>query len=844
MYDKGAHRPSFRLAGCPLTLYKPAQVGACQLGLDCERQDMSAPVVISLFAGAGGLSRGFADAGLRPTLAAELDADAVATYRANVSDSVIQVDIGSHAESIVRQANAISGNKGIFAVIGGPPCQGFSTAGARNHEDLRNRLVFSYLDIVSRLRPSWFLFENVEGILTSGGGDAVVGLAEMFAKFGYSILIEKINFAQWGVPQARKRVLIIGNRHGIGFALPPATHAFEGKKHRAQTGMSSITLGQAISGLPAATALSHLMPVAYASDVPFNDYDARMRTCPPGPRAHTVVNFERDAERIRLLKQGQSLRNLPEELWPESFRSRAFRRVADGMPTEKRGGAPAGIRRLDASHASLTITSFSPRELIHPDHDRPLSLRECARLQSFPDSHDFQGGFQSIATQIGNAFPPLAASVLAKWMQSVDGAAGGAVGSNSKNISPGLIGYHLTDAGGMSPALQKTDARLRSMLQNNGRIMPVPPRRPPLQQDSLFPVEEYAKLSPEDRKTIADGRDLGPIRMSDREIARLVSVVLRDLGHEELIPEWARDIPAGDYYDVPLGWFLRDESRPFDIGKFFVTCCASVQNFRVIFRCITKLHRHRRKYDVILRTQPLPTMEQIARRGLLEYGKLPVDALASWLTWRKWIYDIDNRSAQETGYLFEPILSESLGGRSFSAKASPVKRENDPSKGRQVDCVVEVGSAKMAYEFKDRITIAASGQGRFSEELAFPRDCASSGYTPVLLVMDPTPNPKLTAITKAFVDVGGQVFLGDQVWTHLSSLSGVEIATFVKQYVKNPIESIAVRERELLDMGLRYRTGADGDTVEVSIGTHVWVIPRPRRDDAIEVDNDDEADAF
>ena len=797
------------------------------------------PVVVSLFAGAGGLSRGFADAGLCPALAVELDCDAVATYRANVSNAVICMDIGADPADVVRAVDARRGTKKVFAVIGGPPCQGFSTAGARDHSDPRNRLVFSYLDIVSRLQPSWFLFENVEGILTSGGGDAIMGLAEQFGGLGYSFRVEKINFAKWGVPQARKRVLIVGNRHGIDFALPTASHYFDGKKHRGLLGLKSSTLGDAIAGLPSMPVASHLEPVLYATPLPINDYDARMRTAPPGPRAHAVVGFERDAERIRLLKPGQSLRDLPEEFWPESFRSRAFRRVADGMPTEKRGGAPAGIRRLCADHASLTITSFSPRELIHPDLDRPLSLRECARLQSFRDCHDFKGSFQAVATQIGNAFPPIAADVLAQWMQITHGAAGGTTEYCGMSVPPGLFGYHLTEASAMSPALQVTDARLRSIMHTKGKTTMAIPKRPRAKQDVLFGTEEYARLGPEDRKTIADGRDLGPISMKDRELARLVSVVLKDLGHESLIPPWARDIPAGGYYEVPLNWFTRDEGRAFDFGRFFVECCGEVKNFRVIFRCITKLHRHRRKYEVILQTQPLPTMEQVARRGLLEYGGIPVDALASWLTWRKWVYDIDNRSAQETGYLFEPMLTESLGGRSVSAAASPIKRRDDPAKSRQVDCIVEVGGEKLAYEFKDRITIAASGQGRFAEELSFPDDCASSGYIPILLVMDPTPNPKLTAITKAFEGAGGRVFLGDQVWTHLWELSGAEIATFVKTYIKDPIANIAVRERKLLDLGLRFRTGVGGDSVDVTIGDQTWTIQRPRlRDGSDPIEED------
>jgi DNA (cytosine-5)-methyltransferase 1 len=803
---------------------------------------MSIPLVVSLFSGGGGLSWGFAVAGLSPGLAVEIDGDAVVTYQKNVSAEVIRADIGSEADRIIRAAEKRKTRAGVFAVIGGPPCQGFSTAGSRDHCDPRNRLVFSYLDIVDRLRPSWFLFENVEGILTSGGGDAIVGLAQKFTELGYAFRVEKVNFAQWGLPQARKRVLVVGNRHGVDFSLPYPSHSFDGKKHRSARGSESITVGDAISGLPAEPSRSLSEAVEYATCTPLTAYDALMRTTPPGPRGHTVVAYDRDAERIKLLKPGQSLKDLPEAFWPASFRSRAYRRVADGLPTEKRGGAPAGIRRLVADHASLTITSFSPRELIHPEYDRPLSLRECARLQSFPDAYNFFGGAQAVATQIGNAFPPLVANILGKWIETTDSAAGGDCSSLGSGVTPGLIGYCLTEANGMSPALQATDERIRALTISSGRTTMPPRKRPKAQQDPLFEPITYLRLCPEDRKTIADGRSLGPITMSDRELARLVAVVLRDLDSSSLIPLWARDIPDGNYFSIPLPWFTRDEARPFDFGQFFVACCDAIENFRVIFRCITNLHRRRRKFDVILRQQPLPTMDQIARRGLLEYGGIPVDALASWLTWRKWVYDVDNRSAQETGYLFEPMLTESLGGRSVSAKAPPVARADAPDKRRQVACTVEIGGVRYAYEFKDRITIAASGQGRFAEELSFPRDCAASGYTPALMVMDPTPNDKLTAITAAFQAVGGSVYLGDEVWDHLTALSGRQIATFVKRYIKDPVASIAVRERELHDLGLRYRSGPDGDTIEITVGSHHWVIPRPRRDEAVALDDDEAPD--
>ena len=450
---------------------------------------MSEFQVVSLFAGAGGLSRGFSDAGLRPLLAAEIDGDAVATYRANVSNHAIQVDIAQEPDRVVREVERRSGGRDLLAVVGGPPCQGFSTAGARDHADPRNQLVFSYLRIVERLQPSWFLFENVEGMLTSGGGDAVVGLAESFARLGYAFRVEKVNFAGLGVPQARKRIIIVGNRRGIDFALPEASHAFEGKKHRSTLGVPSTTVSAALAGLPATPASSLRDSVRYETETPVTSYDAMLRTCSPGPRHHTCSAFSNDAERISLLKPGQSMRDLPEEFWHDSFRRRAFRRVADGMPTEKRGGAPAGIRRLQGDHASLTITSLSSREFIHPEHNRPLTLRECARLQSFPDGHDFQGNFQAVATQIGNAFPPIAARAFAEWLQVVDGAAGASVGSNGSTVGPGLLGYHLTEAKAMSPALQETDRRLRQLVRAAGRSTHVSrvPRTAPSTQGTLFP---------------------------------------------------------------------------------------------------------------------------------------------------------------------------------------------------------------------------------------------------------------------------------------------------------------------------------------------------------------------
>jgi hypothetical protein len=221
-----------------------------------------------------------------------------------------------------------------------------------------------------------------------------------------------------------------------------------------------------------------------------------------------------------------------------------------------------------------------------------------------------------------------------------------------------------------------------------------------------------------------------------------------------------------------------------------------LKDFETYFECLCELHKRRRKYAVILSAQPLPTSVQVAPRALLEFGGLPAEALASWMTWRKWFFDIDNRAGQETGYLFEPILASSLGGTPCSAARSPIRRSKDGSKGRQVDCIV----GQDAYEFKLRVTIAASGQGRFGEELDFALDCRASGYRPILLVLDPTPNQRLADLKAAFEAAQGVAYIGDQAWEHLEREAGKTMATFVERYVRRPIADVALHAPTLLNL--------------------------------------------
>jgi DNA (cytosine-5)-methyltransferase 1 len=413
------------------------------------------------------MSLGFAEAGIKPTLATDIDVDACATYRTNLDVDAIEADLAEPSERLLREFDRVHD---VFALIGGPPCQGFSSAGLKSGTDLRNRLIFNYLKLVDRVRPRWFLFENVEGLLTSNGGGSLADLVKEFILLGYVVRVEKVNFAGFGLPQARKRVIIIGNRLGIDFRLPRITHAFDAGKHRAVGGGAQApTLGEALVGLGAATTARVMAP--YSSDSPLSPYDELMRTgnCETGTTLHHVAVSAAASETMSKLRPGQTMKDLPSDLWHDSFRRRAYRRVKDGTPTEKRGGAPSGLKRLRADLNSLTITSAATREFIHPSENRPLTLREAARLQSFPDRFQFVGGSQSVAQQIGNAFPPLAGVLFARTLVELDGRFGS--GNQVAEVRrPGkLLGYKLTEASGMSPAL----ARAQDLLEKIGGPEPL-----------------------------------------------------------------------------------------------------------------------------------------------------------------------------------------------------------------------------------------------------------------------------------------------------------------------------------------------------------------------------------
>ena len=180
--------------------------------------------VVSLFSGGGGLDLGFKAAGYDIIWAIDNEKNAVDTYRANIGDHIIWKDINTIDIDSIPHADV---------VIGGPPCQSFSLAGKRNVEDARGKLVWKYISIIDKVKPKAFLFENVTGLLSAknSSGEKIIDLLkETFMRIGYSISTKIINAADYGVPQKRCRVIIVGLKGGDAFVFPEATHDAIGSK--------------------------------------------------------------------------------------------------------------------------------------------------------------------------------------------------------------------------------------------------------------------------------------------------------------------------------------------------------------------------------------------------------------------------------------------------------------------------------------------------------------------------------------------------------------------------------------------------------------------------------------
>lgn len=319
------------------------------------------------------------------------------------------------------------------------------------------------------------------------------------------------------------------------------------------------------------------------------------------------------------------------------------------------------------------------------------------------------------------------------------------------------------------------------------------------------------------QRLLNSGTSLQAVALSPDAVRALIYIASRDLSVLDQLPVSSGRVP--ELFDDD---FLESISLPgLDPRELFEAAIGVNAEIETYVSCLSAIHKARLKYREVLASQPFATMDQVGARALLQFNQLEAMPLAALLVWRKWFYDIDNRAAQDTGYLFEPVIAAAIGGTPVAATHSPIRRGEDARKGRQIDCLLD----ERAYEIKIRITIAASGQGRWKEELSFPSEARASGLTPVLIVLDPTPNPKLTELTNAYLRAEGEAYIGQDAWDHLEGTARPEMAVFIEKYIRLPIEEIF----SALPDGAPLPTlqVIDNETsVQFKVGSDSWSVPR------------------
>jgi DNA (cytosine-5)-methyltransferase 1 len=397
---------------------------------------MDKPVAIDLFAGAGGFGLGFVMAGFDIPLSFEIDAWACDTLHYNHTGmTVIQSDI--------RNFNTLSSVKEICLskpdiIIGGPPCQGFSIAGPaqKDPNDPRNTLFINFAQWINFLEPKAFIMENVKGLLSrknSEGVKVIDIIKKTFEELGYFIEVWLLNSAEYGVPQIRERVFIVGNKLGKKLGIPQKTHSLDLLKNTIwQLSLEEINLIPAISLWDAISDLPILDAREGKEEQPYileaqNQYQHWIRNGSKILYNHVAMEHsQRLVERFKQIKWGESSSDVPTEYG-------AKRRSGNGELSDKT--YDQNNRRLHPYRPSHTIAASFYASFIHPFQHRNLTAREGARIQSFPDSYRFLGKKTVVShkllqrenrlnekflcqyNQIGNAVPPILAKAIAIHLQ-------------------------------------------------------------------------------------------------------------------------------------------------------------------------------------------------------------------------------------------------------------------------------------------------------------------------------------------------------------------------------------------------------------------------------------------
>ena len=347
-------------------------------------------ICLDLFSGAGGLSRGFYDAGYDVVLGVDFDEAALKTFKENHGTAeAMKLDLFDHSNIDVITNYLKENNIELDVLVGGPPCQGFSIAGPRDMNDKRNSLYLAMVKLADRVKPQAVVLENVPGMLQTNDGIGAKRIVEDFEKIGYRMTPKLLYAPNYGIPQIRKRVFFVGLRDcDKNFEFP---EAITDEEHY-------VTCEDAISDLPSLQTVNG--QIIYGDDVqnyevePTNEYQKRMRCNSKEIYNHIgSIPIEKTTKMISLVPEGKNYKALPEEY-------RGLYKYHEALT------------RYNSKKPSLTINT-GHRSHFHYKYNRIPTVRESARLQSFPDDFIFYGNKSQQYKQVGNAVPPMLGQVVA-----------------------------------------------------------------------------------------------------------------------------------------------------------------------------------------------------------------------------------------------------------------------------------------------------------------------------------------------------------------------------------------------------------------------------------------------
>lgn len=357
--------------------------------------------VLDLYSGPGGLSKGimnskFKDLSFDVIVATDYDYNAGETYMANhpTVDFVLgDISLEKTKNKILKTIKNNVGSSKVDVVIGGPPCKGFSKANTltRNKSNPLNNLPFEFIEMVKKTKPFAFVMENVPGMLSLNDGKVVKNILDNFYQLGYdNTTCWLLDAADYGVPQFRKRTFIVGSKNNSTPLLKPKiTHGADNSLN------PHVPLSDALSDLPYIPPGKSIPTLPLYRDIPKNKFQAKLRKNLKLVKNHkSTISSDLILRRFKTIPQGGNWKNIPKHLIQVNGKYKNLKNT-HGMI----------YRRLLSSVPSVTITNFRKAMLIHPTQNRLLSVREAARIQTFPDNYVFKGPLHSMQQQVSDAVP-------------------------------------------------------------------------------------------------------------------------------------------------------------------------------------------------------------------------------------------------------------------------------------------------------------------------------------------------------------------------------------------------------------------------------------------------------